>query len=237
MNPAEASSPRSDRTQKDENIISLILHVFRNLAYLTDRSTPASSASASAIEQSSLQSDLIASFSREGILDLLLAMSAHADSSDYAPWNMVVLDILHLLYRGVRADELMVPEKEVENTRLRELLDAEQKQGGREFALKGSRHSRFGTTIAVQSVRLTPLVAPSCSADTASCAGRPQVHPAQAVDALGGTVRDTRQDQARKSQKGPHRRRPRSSSDPTPTRGGADPVRDVEEVCRVGFQP
>lgn len=80
-------------------------------------------------------------------------MSAHADSSDYAPWNMVVLDILHLLYRGVRADELMVPEKEVENTRLRELLDREQKQGGREFALKGSRHSRFGTTIAVQSVR------------------------------------------------------------------------------------
>ncbi|BGP30852.1 Topoisomerase 1-associated factor 1 [Rhodotorula toruloides] len=142
---------RRDRTQKDENIISLILHVFRNLAYLNDRATPASSASASAIEQSSLQSDLIASFSREGILDLLLAMSAHADSSDYAPWNMVVLDILHLLYRGVRADELMVPEKEVENTRLRELLDLEQKQGGREFALKGSRHSRFGTTIAVQS--------------------------------------------------------------------------------------
>ncbi|BGP23540.1 replication fork protection complex subunit Tof1/Swi1 [Rhodotorula toruloides] len=142
---------RRDRTQKDENIISLILHVFRNLAYLTDRATPASSASASAIEQSSLQSDLIASFSREGILDLLLAMSAHANSSDYAPWNMVVLDILHLLYRGVRADELMVPEKEVENVRLKELLDLEQKQGGREFALKGSRHSRFGTTIAVQS--------------------------------------------------------------------------------------
>jgi hypothetical protein len=28
---------------------------------------------------------------------------------------MVVLDILHLLYRGLRADELMVPEKEVEH--------------------------------------------------------------------------------------------------------------------------
>jgi hypothetical protein len=42
-------------------------------------------------------------------LFLLLAMSAQADSSDYAPWNMVVLDILHLLYRGLRADELMIP--------------------------------------------------------------------------------------------------------------------------------
>ncbi|GAA5975641.1 hypothetical protein JCM10908_005228 [Rhodotorula pacifica] len=140
---------RRDRTQKDENVISLVLHVFRNLAYLTDRHT--TSTSATAIEDSQLQSDLIVSFSREGILDLLLAMSAQADSSDYAPWNMVVLDILHLLYRGLRADELMVPEKEVEQTRLRDLLDQEAKLQDRDFGLKGSRHSRFGTTIAVQS--------------------------------------------------------------------------------------
>ncbi|KWU43381.1 timeless-domain-containing protein, partial [Rhodotorula sp. JG-1b] len=140
---------RRDRTQKDENVISLVLHVFRNLAYLTDRHT--TSTSATAIEDSQLQSDLIVAFSQEGILDLLLAMSAQADSSDYAPWNMVVLDILHLLYRGLRADELMVPEKEVEQTRLRDLLDQEAKLQDRDFGLKGSRHSRFGTTIAVQS--------------------------------------------------------------------------------------
>ncbi|GAA5867194.1 hypothetical protein JCM3774_002365 [Rhodotorula dairenensis] len=140
---------RRDRTQKDENVISLVLHVFRNLAYLTDRHT--TSTSATALEDSQLQSDLIVSFSQEGILDLLLAMSAQADSSDYAPWNMVVLDILHLLYRGLRADELMVPEKEVEQTRLRDLLDQEAKLQDRDFGLKGSRHSRFGTTIAVQS--------------------------------------------------------------------------------------
>lgn len=142
---------RRDRTQKDENVISLVLHVFRNLAYLTDRHT--TSTSATAIEDSQLQSDLIVAFSQEGILDLLLAMSAQADSSDYAPWNMVVLDILHLLYRGLRADELMVPEKEIEQTRLRDLLDQEAKLQDRDFGLKGSRHSRFGTTIAVQSVR------------------------------------------------------------------------------------
>jgi replication fork protection complex subunit Tof1/Swi1 len=150
--PGTASfGPRRDRTQKDENVISLVLHVFRNLAYLTDRHT--TSTSATAIEDSQLQSDLIVAFSQEGILDLLLAMSAQADSSDYAPWNMVVLDILHLLYRGLRADELMVPEKEVEQTRLRDLLDQEAKLQDRDFGLKGSRHSRFGTTIAVQSVR------------------------------------------------------------------------------------
>jgi replication fork protection complex subunit Tof1/Swi1 len=52
---------------------------------------------------------MIVQFSQHGILDLLLAMSAQADSSDYAPWNMVVLDILHLIFRCVKPDELMVP--------------------------------------------------------------------------------------------------------------------------------
>ncbi|GAA6000092.1 Tof1p [Rhodotorula paludigena] len=143
------SKNRRERTPKDENVISLVLHVFRNLAYLTDRYT--SSTSASAIEDSSLQSDLIVAFEREGILDLLLAMSSQADSSDYAPWNMVVLDILHLLYRGVRAEELLVPEQKVEQNRLRALLDVEAREQQGQFGLKGSRHSRFGTTIAVQS--------------------------------------------------------------------------------------
>ncbi|GAA5969681.1 hypothetical protein JCM11641_008004 [Rhodosporidiobolus odoratus] len=144
------SKSRRDRTQKDENVISLVLHCFRNLAYLNDRVNM--SESATAIEESSLQSDLIVQFSQHGILDLLLAMSAQADSSDYAPWNMVVLDILHLIFRCVRPDELMVPVGKIESNRLRDMLDLESKQQVTHHGvLKGSRHSRFGTTIAVQS--------------------------------------------------------------------------------------
>ncbi|BGP38765.1 Topoisomerase 1-associated factor 1 [Rhodotorula kratochvilovae] len=143
------SKSRRDRTPKDENVISLVLHVFRNLAYLTDRHT--TSTSAAAIEDSSLQSDMIVAFQKEGVLDLLLAMSSQADSNDYAPWNMVVLDILHLIYGGVRPEELMVPVGKVEQNRLREMLDLEARQQHNDFGLKGSRHSRFGTTIAMQS--------------------------------------------------------------------------------------
>ncbi|GAA6027789.1 hypothetical protein JCM8097_001720 [Rhodosporidiobolus ruineniae] len=144
------SKSRRDRTPKDENVISLVLHCFRNLAYLNDRINM--SESASAIEESSLQSDLVVQFSHHGILDLLLAMSAQADSTDYAPWNMVVLDILHLLFRGVSPDELMVPASKIESNRLKDLLDLESKQQQHQHGvLKGSRHSRFGTTIAVQS--------------------------------------------------------------------------------------
>ncbi|GAA6001966.1 hypothetical protein JCM10207_003015 [Rhodosporidiobolus poonsookiae] len=142
------SKGRRDRTQKDENIISLVLHCFRNLAYLSDRTNM--SESAAAIEESSLQSDLVTQFSQHGILDLLLAMSAQADSTDYAPWNMVVLDILHLIFRCVRPEELMAPVGKIESNRLKDLLDLESRQSNQQFGLKGSRHSRFGTTIAVQ---------------------------------------------------------------------------------------
>ncbi|GAA5828412.1 hypothetical protein JCM11251_006233 [Rhodosporidiobolus azoricus] len=144
------SKSRRDRTQKDENVISLVLHCFRNLAFLEDRVN--FSESASAIEESSLQSDLITQFSTHGILDLLLAMAAQADSSDYAPWNMVVLDILHLMFRCVKPGELMVPIGKIESNRLKDLLDLEANQQQHQHGiLKGSRHSRFGTTIAVQS--------------------------------------------------------------------------------------
>ncbi|GAA5880461.1 hypothetical protein JCM16303_005390 [Sporobolomyces ruberrimus] len=140
---------RRERTQKDENVISLVLHTFRNLVAIQDRVS--TSTSANAIEESSLQSELIVQLESENILQLLLAMAAQADSTDYAPWNMVVLDILHLVFRGVRPDELMVPVQKIEGNRLRDMLDLEAKQTNNLFGLKGSRHSRFGTTIAVQS--------------------------------------------------------------------------------------
>lgn len=119
------------------------------------------------------QSELIIQLESENILQLLLAMAAQADSTDYAPWNMVVLDILHLVFRGVKPDELMVPVQKVsrlrlcsnprhrdfdgisrgqiEGNRLKDMLDLEARQTTDLFGLKGSRHSRFGTTIAVKS--------------------------------------------------------------------------------------
>lgn len=244
--PLQADLPRCrrERTPKDENVISLVLHVFRNLAYLTDRYTP--STSASAIEDSSLQSDLIVAFEREGILDLLLAMSSQADSSDYAPWNMVVLDILHLLYRGVRAEELLVPEQKVEQNRLRALLDVEAREQQGQFGLKGSRHSRFGTTIAVQSVR--PLFRINALARGSSspfrtvaerelrATERQEVHPAQAVNARRGPRTHARQDQALARQARPAGRRPRAAV-PAAARRGRRASANEQDLHRVGVQP
>ncbi|SCV67720.1 BQ2448_5331 [Microbotryum intermedium] len=139
----------SDRTTKDENIISLILHTFRNLVAMVDR--PTRSESAEAIERSQLQSNLIVQMHDEGIFDLLVAIAHNSNSSEYAPWNMVVLDILHLVFRCVRPDELMVASGKITENRLKDLLDLEGKEKKAAARLGNSRHSRFGTTVALKS--------------------------------------------------------------------------------------
>jgi replication fork protection complex subunit Tof1/Swi1 len=55
-----------------------------------------------------VQSEYIVQLSAESIFDLLLAIASNAESSEYAPWNMVALDIFHLIFRGVKPPELMV---------------------------------------------------------------------------------------------------------------------------------
>jgi len=237
---------RRERTPKDENVISLVLHVFRNLAYLVDRHS--TSTSAAAVEDSSLQSDMVVAFQREGVLDLLLAMSSQADSNDYAPWNMVVLDILHLVYRGVRPEELMVPEGKVEQNRLRQMLDLEARQSENAFGLKGSRHSRFGTTIAVQSVRPLSLSFSSCRhcvslpavpdapRRRARPAERQEVHPSQAVDARRGPREDARQDQEDQGQEAAPGGRPRPAVAAS-VRGDRRARADEQALRRVGLQP
>jgi len=76
---------------------------------------------------------------------------------------------------------------QIEGNRLRDMLDLEARQGNDLFGLKGSRHSRFGTTIAVQSnvssspthPRRVPCWAPLESTEWK------EVHLAQTVD-VGG---------------------------------------------------
>lgn len=125
-----------------------MLYTFRNLAALKDKVT--TSTSASAVELGSLQSDLIIQLANEHIFDLLIAIAHNADSTEYAPWNMVALDILHLIFRAVKPAELMIPTRKLEDNRLQELLDLEEKSKPAVLRNNNSRHSRFGTTVALK---------------------------------------------------------------------------------------
>lgn len=59
------------------------------------------------------QSEYIRQLTDEHIFDLLIAIAHNSESSEYANWNMVTLDIFHLIFRGVKPEELMVPADKV----------------------------------------------------------------------------------------------------------------------------
>ncbi|SCZ93205.1 BZ3500_MvSof-1268-A1-R1_Chr6-2g08528 [Microbotryum saponariae] len=148
MTPSLSKTHRN-RTAKDESVISLILYTFRNLVAMVDR--PPRSESSEAIERAQLQSSLIVQMYEEGIFDLLVAIAHSSTSSEYAPWNMVVLDILHLAFRCARPNELMIASDKITENRLKDLLDFEGREKKAAARLGNTRHSRFGTTVALKS--------------------------------------------------------------------------------------
>ncbi|KAH9046637.1 timeless-domain-containing protein [Lactarius hengduanensis] len=148
-------------------VVSVVLHVVRNLAFIAD--APANvHLSADQAELASLQSRLVRALSEAHFLELLLAAAAGAQGDAmFNASNTLVLEIFYLLFRGIRPSSLVSEQSEVRcylalsHTRaliqtkqnLRQLLTLEDRRR-KDFARNApSRHSRFGTTI---SVRLNP---------------------------------------------------------------------------------
>ena len=60
-----------------------------------------------------LQSMYINQLASEHIFDLLLAIASNAETTEFGPWNMVALDIFHLIFRCVKPEELIIPLEQV----------------------------------------------------------------------------------------------------------------------------
>ncbi|KAH9464022.1 hypothetical protein Pst134EB_003561 [Puccinia striiformis f. sp. tritici] len=151
---------KNERTERDENVISLVLHIIRNLLALRDK--PASGAG---VEESHHQSDFIQQLSKFGIFDLLIHMSHGSNRFDeFGQWNMIVLDIWDLLFRGVDTEDLIDAEVYVgtneagesistvkaSDKKLESLLLDEERTRKAKARKSTTRHSRFGTTLSVQ---------------------------------------------------------------------------------------
>ncbi len=104
--------PHSDRTDKDRRIVSLMLHLIRNLLAIRDPPSTLSSTS-SGLELSRLQSELIGQLETNGFLTLLLTLGGMAGKTEWNDVNVVVLDILWSMYKGVRASELIKDQTKV----------------------------------------------------------------------------------------------------------------------------
>ncbi|KAG6889904.1 hypothetical protein C0992_003697 [Termitomyces sp. T32_za158] len=141
---------RKERIERDGQVVNVVLHLIRNLAFIKD--LPYNThLSADQAEFSSLQSKLIRTLSETHMLQLLLTIAANTSNDPlFNSWNTLVLEILYLLFRGANPTALSKDQTKQPTETLQRLLATEERTR-RELARKAnSRHSRFGTTIAVK---------------------------------------------------------------------------------------
>lgn len=113
--PCLSRNPKM-RTERDMQIVNVVLHLVRNLAFIKD--LPANvHLSADQAEFASLQSKLIRTLSESHFLDLLLTIaSSAATDTMFNGWNTLVLEIFYLLFRGVKPSQLVSEQSVVSRT-------------------------------------------------------------------------------------------------------------------------
>ncbi|KAJ3507590.1 hypothetical protein NLJ89_g6215 [Agrocybe chaxingu] len=188
---------QKERVERDGQVINVVLHLIRNLAFIKD--LPASShRSADQAEFSTLQSKLIRALSETHTLDLLLTIASNADNDPlFNGWNTLVLEILYLLFRGVQPASLTVDQAKQPAENLQRLLALEDRNRQSIAQKANSRHSHFGTTISVK-LNTNKKVPTSASADdgtdsqpAASSSSRAFVlHRQQAISGESGSIMD-----------------------------------------------
>ncbi|KAH9851033.1 timeless-domain-containing protein [Lenzites betulinus] len=137
-----------ERTERDVQIVNVILHLIRNLAFIKDP-PPNMYSSADQAEFSTLQSKLVKRLSQSYFIDFLLTIASNAGDAMFNQWNTVILEIFYLLFRGIKPTSLVSDQTKQSTKALQSLLAVED-QRKRELLRKAtSRHSRFGTTISV----------------------------------------------------------------------------------------
>ena len=102
------------------------------------------------------KSELIAQFACENIFDLLITICSLSSKTEFNQWNMVCLEIFYLLFRGVEKPDMLIKRsddvtKVIREERLGKLLEAEATKKRLEDRKGITRHSRFGTTVAIES--------------------------------------------------------------------------------------
>ncbi|KAG6332144.1 hypothetical protein ID866_6944 [Astraeus odoratus] len=144
------SKASKERTERDGQIVNVILHLVRNLAFIKDLPVNLH-LSADQAEYSSLQSNLVKSVSETHTLDLLLTIATNNDNDPlFSSVNTLVLEIFYLFFRGIKPSTLAADQTKQPAQNLQRLLAAEDKQKRDLARHASSRHSRFGTTLTVQ---------------------------------------------------------------------------------------
>jgi replication fork protection complex subunit Tof1/Swi1 len=115
-----------EKQPRDNQIISLVLHLLRNLAFIKSN-----------------QYEYITTLSSSHFLDLLLTLGSNALHSN------LLLDFSHLLFRGIPHSSLSGAQKATKSA-LTKALEAEQAEVRKNSRHANTRHNRFGTTVSIR---------------------------------------------------------------------------------------
>lgn len=144
------SKPVKERSERDGQLVNVILHLVRNLAFIKDLPVNLH-LSGDRAEYSSLQTKLIKVYSETSMLDLLLTIASNNDNDPlFNSFNTLVLEIFYLLFRGLKPSTLVINQTKQPTQDLRRLLAAEDRRKRDAARYASSRHSQFGTTLTVQ---------------------------------------------------------------------------------------
>ncbi|KAJ5201639.1 uncharacterized protein N7498_006302 [Penicillium cinerascens] len=140
--------PRSERESRDEGILKLMLYFLRNIAIISTNARLA----AEGEEEETSRSATINAFQEQDAFALILTMCSNV-GDDFSLQDVVLLEILFHLVKGVNVDKLFMDEDQRKAKRTDELGDLLQKENlvRREYAKNApTRHGRFGTMIWVK---------------------------------------------------------------------------------------
>ena len=140
--------PMSQRTPRDECVIKLLLYFFRNIALITTPKTLPTAREDSQVSRSST----ISAFHSQDVLALILTLSSNM-GEDFNTQDVVILEVLFHLLKGVNVEKLFMDDCQLESNRsdeLRGLLAKEAAMHRNYVKNAPTRHNRFGTMIWVK---------------------------------------------------------------------------------------
>ena len=137
--------PLRERSPRDEGIIRIALYFIRNIAMLS----PPSSVPMDIDEVEVSRSTTIDTFHEQDIFQVLLSMSSSI-GEDFVAQDVVLLEILFFLLKGIDAENLFLEDKKLSSknaNELKELMQKEKAMLAGQARTAPTRHNRFGTMI------------------------------------------------------------------------------------------
>ena len=139
--PALAMKQR-DRSARDEGMVKLVVCLIRNLAMIKSHAM---------MSDVQWREEIIVAFQNANVFDLVLAIGAQSQE-DFKGYEILVVEVLYHLFKGLRVDVLFLPESESETRPFKDLsnlLLSEQASKAQQSQHLPTRHNRFGTTVSL----------------------------------------------------------------------------------------